>query len=121
MHPWAIFLIFFVAVVDTIVLLVFYARVRPRMLRLGRTMAERKATLAAAGTIVGEGLRESYSGDPETLPSVLVGIAPRLQEMLVGRGLQADAQAVRDLLASTLPKHGVPTMRAQAALSRLAA
>lgn len=37
-------------------------------MKLCRTVEERRQTLAAAGAIVAEGLRESYSGDPDTLP-----------------------------------------------------
>lgn len=120
-HPWLTFFIFFAIVVDGIVLYLYWVRIQPRLMKLGRTVEERRQTLAAAGAIVAEGLRESYSGDPDTLPAVLVGIVPRLEEMLSGRGLEPDAGAVRDLLSRSLAQQGVPAAKALEALNRLAA
>jgi hypothetical protein len=121
MRTWFLFMIAIAVVMDGFVLYYFLSRVRPRLMKLGRTMAGRQATIAAAGAIVGECLRESYSGDPETLPSVLAGIAPRLHEMLTARGLEPDAEVVRDLLTRSLATHGVPAAGARDAVSRLAA
>lgn len=67
-----------------------------------------------------ECLLESYDGDPDTLPSVLAGIPPRLHEMLSGRGLEPDPEVVRDLIGRSLAKHGVTTAAAREALSGLA-
>jgi hypothetical protein len=89
-------------------------------MKLGRTMAERKETLAVAEAIVSECLRESYDGDPDTMPSVLASIAPKLHEMLSGRGLEPDSEVVRDLIGRSLAKHGVTTAAAREALSGLA-
>lgn len=121
MRTWLLILIPFTLLMDGIVLYVALARIRPRLMKLGRTLAERKAALAAAEAIVSECLRESYSGDPDTLAPVLAGIAPKLHEMLTRRGLEPDAQVVRDLLARALANHGVPAAGAREALSRLAA
>lgn len=121
MRSWFMVMILLMVVMDAIVLHHFYFRIRPRLMKLGRTMADRKQTLAAAETIVAEGLRESFSGDPDTLPAVLAGIAPRLHEMLAGRGLEPDPEVVRDLIARSLARHGVTAAGAREALSRLAA
>jgi hypothetical protein len=121
MHTWTMFMIAGVVVIDTIVFFFVLRRIRPRLMKLGRTMAERKETLAAAEAIVSGCLRESYSGDPDTLASVLAGVAPKLHDMLAGRGLEPDAEVVRDLLVRSLAIHGVPPARAQEALSQLAA
>lgn len=120
-HPWFLFIVLAVFLVDAIWLYVVWVRIRPRLMKLGRTMAERKATLAAADTILSECLRESYSGDPDTLSSVLAGVAPRLHEMLSGRGLEPDPEVVRDLVARSLAKHGVAGATAREAVRRLAA
>lgn len=118
---WIILMVAVMLVMDAIAFHQIFFRIRPSLMKLGRTLAERKETIAAAATIVSTGLRESYSGDPDTLPAVLACIAPRLGELLASRGLEPDAEAVRDLLARSLATHGVSAAQAREALTRLAA
>jgi hypothetical protein len=117
---WVILLFSVMLVVDAIAFHQIFFRIRPLLKKLGRTMAERKEALAAAEVIVGECLRESYSGDPDTLPAVIAGIAPRLDDLLVRRGLEPDRDAVRELIARSLATHGVPAAQAREALTQLA-
>ena len=118
---WIIMMVAVMLVMDAVAFHHVFYRLRPRLMKLGRTLAQRKETIAAAATIVGACLRESYSGDPDTLPAVLADITPRLAELLTSRGLEPDAGAGRDLIARSLATHGVPAAQAREALTRLAA
>jgi hypothetical protein len=120
-NTWVILIVAAMLVMDAVALHQIFFRIRPLLMKLGRTRAERKATLAAAEAVVGAWLRDSYNGEPDTLPAVLAGIAPRLDELLASRGLEPDADVVRDLIARSLATHGVPAAQAREALTRLAA
>ena len=65
---WIIMMVAVMLVMDAVAFHHVFYRLRPRLMKLGRTLAQRKETIAAAATIVGACLRESYSGDPDTLP-----------------------------------------------------
>ena len=87
---------------------------------LGTTMAERKAVLSAAQELTSGTLDSAWSGDPETLPGVVAGLAPRIESMMRSHGLDPDPSVVLALVRGTLLRKGLPLPHVDHALSSLA-
>lgn len=86
---------------------------------LGGTMAERKAVLSAAQELTSSTIDSAWNGDPETLPGVVTGLAPRMESLLRSHGLEPVPGVVRALLRGTMLRKRLPLPHVDRALATL--
>ena len=71
--------------------------------------ANRGRILQAAHSLVGEYLRVNYSGDPGALPAALVGLLPRLRDLLRGQRVEPAPEVIKAFVQVSAARHRVAT------------
>ncbi len=119
MSPIVTVLIVGFLVLDAIVVVVVLRNARERLAAFGGTMAQRREVLAAAQELAASALASSYDGNVENLPTLVMGLAPRMEALMRARGLEPTPTAVRTLLQGSLMRKRLPLVHVRRAIASL--
>lgn len=96
---------------DVVVVALVIRRNSSTLLGLALPGGDRNKVLQSIHAMVGDYLREHYTGDLQQLPAALSGLVPQLRDLLRSHGVEPRPEIVRALIEISAARHRIASAR----------
>ncbi len=98
-------------IADIIIITLVIRRMSSSLFGLALPGGDRNKLFESIHAMVGDYLRENYSGDLQQLPTAIGGLLPQLRDMLRSHGVDPRPDVIRALVEISAAKHRIATTR----------